>query len=160
LMRLTGGTYACRVLAEDYYGEYIRIAEQNGMAAICETDHFAACIAARPINRERLMAMEVAHFIAVMQKWSSYFINGINQPVLGADQDQLRLFHVPTLIIPGNDRIHPRDVGETLHQLLPHSEMSIVIDEQFDVDSAPSELWAAQYDTLAECFTSFIARTA
>ncbi|CAF1126490.1 unnamed protein product [Didymodactylos carnosus] len=158
LMRVTGGSFGCTLLAEDYYGQFIRIAEQSGMAAICETDHFAACIAARPVNRERLMSMDAARFIAVMQNWRLYFINGVDQPVLGADEAQLRSFHIPTFIVPGNDNIHPRGVGEKLHQLLPCSEVSIVIDEQFDVDSVPSEDWVAQYDTLAERFTDFIAR--
>jgi pimeloyl-ACP methyl ester carboxylesterase len=67
LMRVTGGSFACTLLAEDYYGQFIRIAEQSGMAGICDTDHFAGCIAARPVNRERLMSMDAAHFIAVMQ---------------------------------------------------------------------------------------------
>jgi pimeloyl-ACP methyl ester carboxylesterase len=160
LMRVTGGYFGCTLLAEDYYGQFIKIAEQSGMAAICETDHFAACIAARPINRERLMSMDTAHFIAIMQNWKRYVINGIDQPVLGADKDKLQSLHVPTLIVPGNDKIHPREVGEKLHQLLPRSEISIVIDEQFDVDSVPSEDWVAQYDTLTERFTSFIARNA
>ncbi|CAF4546770.1 unnamed protein product [Rotaria sp. Silwood1] len=158
LMRVTGGSFGCTLLAEEYYGKFIRIAEQNGMAAICETDHFAACIMARPVNRERLMSMDAAHFISVMKNWSRYFINGIDQPVLGADEDQLRSLRIPTFIIPGNDKTHPRDVGEKLHQLLPCSKVSIVIDEQLDVDYAPSEDWVAQYDILAERFTNFIVR--
>lgn len=158
LMRVTGGSFGCTLLAEDYYGQFIQIAQDNGMVAICKTDHFAACITARPANEERLMSMDPARFIAVMQNWSHYFIDGIQQPVLGANEDQLRSLHVPTIIVPGNDKTHPPNVGERLHQLLPRSELSIVIDEQFDVDSVPSEDWVAQYDTLAKRFTDFIAR--
>ena len=157
-MRVTGGSFGCTLLAEDYYGQFIQIAQDNGMVAICKTDHFAACITARPANEERLMSMDPARFIAVMQNWSHYFIDGIQQPVLGANEDQLRSLHVPTIIVPGNDKTHPPNVGERLHQLLPRSELSIVIDEQFDVDSVPSEDWVAQYDTLAKRFTDFIAR--
>lgn len=72
--------------------------------------------------------MDVVHFIGVMQNWSCYFINGVD---------------------------HPRDIGE---KLLPFRELSIVIDEQIDVDNAPSEDWVAQYDTLAELFTNFITQ--
>lgn len=158
LMRITGGSFGCTLLAEDYYGQFIRIAEQGGMAAVCRTDHFAACIAARPVNEERLMSMDVARFIAVMENWRRYFINGITQPVLGVNEDQLRSLHVPTIVIPGNDKTHPRAVGERLYELLPCSEISIVIDEQFDVDSVPSEDWIAQYDILAERFIDFIVR--
>lgn len=158
LMRITGGSFACTLLAEDYYGQFIRIAEQDGMAAICRTDHFAACIAARPVNEERLMSMDVTQFITVMENWRRYFINGITQPVLGVNDDQLRSLYVPTIVVPGNDKTHSRAVGERLHELLPCSEISIVIDEQFDVDSVPSEDWIACYDILAERFIDFILR--
>ena len=156
LMRVTGGPFACMLLAKDYYGQYIKIAEQKGMAGICETDHFSACITAHPVNRQRLMSMDTAHFIAVMQNWRCYFTDSINQLVLGANEDQLRSLNIPILIVPGNDKTHPREVGEKLHQILPCSELSVVIDEQYDVDSVPSEDWIAQYDTLAQRFTNFI----
>ena len=41
-------------LAENYYGKFIKIARAGGMAAVCESEHFAECINARPYNRERL----------------------------------------------------------------------------------------------------------
>ncbi|CAF1041563.1 unnamed protein product, partial [Didymodactylos carnosus] len=119
LMRVTGGSFGCTLLAEDYYGQFIRIAEQSGMAAICETDHFAACIAARPVNRERLMSMDAARFIAVMQNWRLYFINGVDQPVLGADEAQLRSFHIPTFIVPVNNN-SPLEIVKYVSKVFDH----------------------------------------
>ena len=56
LWRLTGGQHAVDRLAENYYGKFIKIARAGGMPAVCESEHFAECIKARPDNRERLTA--------------------------------------------------------------------------------------------------------
>src|SRR5437868_3899085 len=50
LWRLTGGSHAATELAEAYYGMYVTLAERGGMQAVCESEHFAACIRARPSN--------------------------------------------------------------------------------------------------------------
>jgi len=48
----TGGSTATQELAETYYGAFIKLAEKGGMPAVCESEHFRDCIAARPANRE------------------------------------------------------------------------------------------------------------
>ncbi len=57
LWRVTGGGFAVKRLAERYYDQYIRLAGEGGMAAVCAEEHFAERIRERPSNRERLMAM-------------------------------------------------------------------------------------------------------
>ncbi len=44
LWRLTGGSHAATKLAELYYGDFIKLAKAGGMSAVCESEHFAACI--------------------------------------------------------------------------------------------------------------------
>ena len=65
LWRVTGGQEAVDRLAESYYGQFIPVARAGGMQAICESEHFRACIEARPSNRGRLLAIDPAEFIAV-----------------------------------------------------------------------------------------------
>ena len=55
LWRVTGGQEAVDRLAENYYGQFIKIAKAGGMEAIAQSEHFAECIAARPENRERIL---------------------------------------------------------------------------------------------------------
>src|SRR5471032_213201 len=62
LWRVTGGQEAVDRLAENYYGQYIKLARAGGMQAICDSEHFADCIVARPANRERLLATNVEEF--------------------------------------------------------------------------------------------------
>ena len=83
LWRVTGGAFAAETLAETYYGMYMKIAARGGMAAVCESDHFRACIQARPQNRERLIAMDPAHFIAIITDWRDDFLRSAKRPVVG-----------------------------------------------------------------------------
>src|SRR5690606_24758492 len=81
LWRVTGGAFAVQRLTEKYYGEYIRAAQDGGMAAVCETEHFRELITARPANRDALMAMDPAQFITAMREWERQFRVGGGEPV-------------------------------------------------------------------------------
>ena len=50
--------FAAQRLTENYYGKYIRAAQEGGMAAGCDLEHFGAHRGARPANRATLMAMD------------------------------------------------------------------------------------------------------
>ncbi len=59
LWRVTGGQEAVDRLAENYYGQFMKLARAGGMQAVADSEHFRECIAARPSNRERIMATDV-----------------------------------------------------------------------------------------------------
>jgi pimeloyl-ACP methyl ester carboxylesterase len=69
LWRVTGGAFAAARLTENYYGKYIRAAQDGGMAAVCDLEHFKERIEARPSNRTTLMMMGSKAFIAAMERW-------------------------------------------------------------------------------------------
>jgi pimeloyl-ACP methyl ester carboxylesterase len=123
LWRVTGGEFAARRLAQEYYGQYVEVAERGGMQAVIETPYFAERIAARPSNRDVLLQMDPKRFIQVYSRWRDSFLDSIDKPVIGATDDAVRSIKVPTCIIPGNDRTHGRKTGETVHQLIPNSEL-------------------------------------
>jgi pimeloyl-ACP methyl ester carboxylesterase len=158
LWRITGGPYAAERLAHKYYGEYIAAARQGGMAAVCATEHFMERIKDRPANRDRLMQADPARFIAAMSHWSSYFSDDANKPVIGASEAELRSINIPACIVPGNDRIHSRRVGENLSRLMPDSELHVLMPEEHDVDMSPNEDWVAKQDELAALFADFLRR--
>lgn len=160
LWRVTGGAFAARRLAEQYYGQFIRAARAGGMAAVCETEHFRERIAARPQNRERLMRMDVERFCETMAHWSGYFERDAGLPVIGASAAELRAVATPTFIVPGNDNTHPRAVGEAMHALVPGSELRLLFPEHQDVDIVPPEDWAVREADMAACFVDFMARHA
>jgi pimeloyl-ACP methyl ester carboxylesterase len=158
LWRITGGAFAARRLAEQYYGQYIRAAQAGGMAAVCQTEHFRERIAARPANLERLMRMDTQHFIDVMSNWSRYFDRDAHLPVIGANATQLKSIAIPVCIVPGNDNTHPRTAGEAMHAFVPGSELHLLFTEHVDVDMVPPEEWAVKEADMAALFVEFMRR--
>jgi len=160
LWRVTGGRFAAGRLAEQYYGQNITAAKQGGMAAVCETEHFKERIEARPKNRDTLMKMDPARFIAVMSHWREYFIRGADLPVIGATEEELRSIAVPACIIPGNDNTHSRQTGENLGRLLPKSEVHVLFPKHYDLALSPREEWDEKVDEMAALFGDFMKRVA
>src|SRR6266851_907994 len=89
LWRVTGGPFAAARLTENYYGKYIRAAQEGGMAAVCELEHFKERIEARPANRAVLMAMDPKAFVTAMDRWQEQFAKGAEHPVIGASEKDL-----------------------------------------------------------------------
>lgn len=149
LWRVTGGAFAVRRLTEKYYGEYIRAAQNGGMAAVCETEHFKGLIAARPANRQVLMQMDPRRFIEAMSAWDRQFRSGADQPVIGASEAQLQSIALPACVVPGNDRTHPNSAAAALARLMPNAELRPLMGEDLDVDVDAPENWDAREPELA-----------
>jgi pimeloyl-ACP methyl ester carboxylesterase len=158
LWRVTGGAFAAARLTENYYSQYIRAAQDGGMAAVCELDHFKERIAARPSNRQTLMAMQVQTFIAAMERWREQFRRGAELPVIGASEKDLNSIKVPTCIIPGNDKTHGHAIAEAAHRMIPASELHDLFPGDLDVDLVPPEDWAHKEAEMAAVFTDFLRR--
>jgi pimeloyl-ACP methyl ester carboxylesterase len=157
LWRVTGGPFAAQRLAHNYYGQFIEAAQQGGMPAVCETEFFRERIASNPANRDRLLGMEPQHFINVMAHWREYFLRDANLPVIGASAAALGSISVPTCVIPGNDRTHPRHVGENASRLLPNSELHILMPQDSEDDVALAG-WDEKQGELASICIDFLKR--
>lgn len=160
LWRVTGGRFACERLAEEYYGQYIKAAEQGGMAAVCEMEHWKERIAARSENRDGLMRMKPERFIEVMSHWREYFLKGADLPVIGATEQDLKSIKVPACIVPGNDNTHGRQTGENLGRLIANSEVHVLFPKHYDEPLSPREEWDAKAGEMAALFAGFMKRTA
>jgi pimeloyl-ACP methyl ester carboxylesterase len=158
LWRITGGRFAAQRLAEQYYGQFIQAAETGGMAAVCAMEHWKERIEARPSNRHALMKMDPRRFIAAMSEWRQYFMQGGDQPVLGASEADLKSIRVPACVIPGNDRTHAIQTGRTLARLLPRAELHELYDHDEAVDVVPPEEWQEKDGEIAAIFTGFLGR--
>lgn len=158
LWRVTGGRFACERLAREYYGQYIAAAQDGGMAAVCEMEHWKERIAERPENRDRLMNMDPERFIAVMSHWREYFLRGIDLPVIGATEAELKTIKAPACVIPGNDNTHGRQTGENLARLLPRAEVHILFPKHYDMDLSPREEWDEKAPEMAALFVDFMRR--
>ena len=156
LMRVTGGAFAAGRLPENYYDQYIRAAEQGGMAAVCATEQYAERIAANPKNRERLMAIDPKRFIATMKRWRELFVAGAHYPVLGVSDADLNSLRVPTIIIPGNDQTHASASGRAAHRLIPGSVLHQlpVTDQEVPLIAFPD--WAEHEPEITRVFVDFM----
>ena len=158
LMRITGGAFTAGRLPETYYGQFIRVAKQGGMAAVCATPFYQELIGTDPSNRDRLMAMDPLQYIAVMQHWLAVFLQGPREPVLGMTVQDLQAVSVPTWLVPGNDKTHVARHGREAASLIPGCELFELplVDE--DVPALPFSAWAEHEATLATAMADFMRR--
>ena len=162
LWRLTGGSHAAAKLAELYYGDFVKLAQAGGMKAVCESDHFAACIKARPSNRQRLMNMSVEKFVGIMETWRTKFIEAANLPMIGATEDELRSVSAPVCLIMGNDVIHTPATARKFARLVGQTELHDGVVEKRTDDDLLAEWdqaeWVRAEPAMAKIFTEFLNR--
>ncbi|CAN7208543.1 alpha/beta hydrolase [Phenylobacterium sp. LjRoot219] len=119
LWSASGGPYGCQFLGFQYHVPYIMAAERGGMPAIAKTPFFAERIAANPENRDRLLALDPADFIATLKRWNTFFYYSPDAALAGVPDAALRGLALPTLIFEGGDDIHPPEVSQALARLIP-----------------------------------------
>jgi pimeloyl-ACP methyl ester carboxylesterase len=158
LWRVTGGAYAAGHLSNQYYTSHIEAAQKGGMAAVCAMEHWSEVIRNNPRNRDRLMAIDPQDFVGRMTRWRQSFDAGAENAVIGLSPADLRSMTMPACIIPGNDRVHPRDLGQVAHRLMPNSEYhEIFAEDRTDLDIAIED-WDAKEGLLAALFIDFLRR--
>jgi pimeloyl-ACP methyl ester carboxylesterase len=158
LLRITGGAFTAGRLPDNYYGQFIRAAEQGGMAAVCATPYYQELIAANANNRDRIMAMDPLQYIAVMRHWLEIFLQGPREPVLGMTTEALQAIHVPTWVVPGNDKTHVSRHGREAAALIPGCELFELPVADEDVPALPFSAWAPHEETLATAMADFLRR--
>jgi len=162
LWRVTGGKEAVDKLAESYYGQFARIARAGGMQAVCESEHFAECIKARPANRDRLMATDAGEFIAVMTTWREMFLKSSELPIAGATEQDLKGIRAPVCIIAGNDVIHSPITARKAASLIPGAVLHEGIVEKLPDDRLRQEWdraeWRNAEPRMVEIYAAFLAQ--
>jgi pimeloyl-ACP methyl ester carboxylesterase len=162
LWRVTGGAHAAEKLSQQYYGDFIALAEKGGMEAVCASDHFAECIRARPSNRDRLMGMSPKAFIDTMAMWRKRFLQDADLPVVGATEADLQSLTIPVCLIAGNDKVHTPIAAQKAHRLIANSELvDDVVEKRPENDLLPTwdqADWFSKEPRIAEVFLSFLKR--
>jgi len=155
LWRVTGGAFAAKRLAFNYYEQYIDAVTKGGMDAVLASEHFAAMAEANPMNEETLRRMGADSFKASMQRWLAGFRAGCDYPVAGISPEDMRRITVPTIVVPGNDYTHPPAAAQAAHRLLRNSVYQEVLTQQVDADVDPAG-WEGAAGTLAARFIDFL----
>jgi pimeloyl-ACP methyl ester carboxylesterase len=158
LWRVTGGAFAVKRLAERYYDQYIRLAQEGGMAAVAAEEHFAELIRNRPSNRERLMAMRPEDFIAILRAWREPFVAGAELPLIGTTAEDLRAIAAPACLIPGDDLTHQGEIGAAAGRLMRDCEVHRLTSVDQNVDVTPPEEWFRRVGDIGLIFDGFLKR--
>jgi pimeloyl-ACP methyl ester carboxylesterase len=159
LLRVTGGKFAAGRLPEQYYGQYIRAAEQGGMTAICAMEQWRERIDANPANGDYLARLPARQFIDVLTRWNEIFVAGGQHPVMGVSPDELRALTAPTIIIPGNDKTHALASGLAAHHLIAGSVLHQLPIEDQDEPLISFPQWSPYEPEIARVFAEFMKRT-
>jgi pimeloyl-ACP methyl ester carboxylesterase len=159
LLRVTGGAFAAGRLPENYYGQFIRAAKEGGMPAVCATEQWKERIEANPANGKYLAQLPAQQFINVLTRWMEIFLAGVNLPVMGVTEEELRSIKVPTLVIPGNDKVHSSTSGLAAHRLIPGSTLHQLPVSDQDVPLIPFPEWSQYEPEIARVFAEFMKRT-
>ena len=158
LMRVTGGEFAARRLPENYYGQFIRLAREGGMAAVCATEEYQERFKENPENLDKMMEMDAGEYIAVMSNWLTLFEDVARLPVMGISEYQLRAIKVPTMIIPGNDLVHSSSSAKVAHEMIDGSELHQLPVTDQDEPVIPFTAWEHLEPEIAQTFTEFMSR--
>jgi pimeloyl-ACP methyl ester carboxylesterase len=159
LLRVTGGAFAAGRLPEQYYGQFIRAAEQGGMAAVCAMDQWRERVQANPANEKYLAQLPVRQFIDVLTRWNEIFAAGGKYPVMGVSPQEMSTITTPTIIIPGNDNTHSSASAAAAHRLIAGSEIHRLPIEDQDLPLIPFPEWDRYEPEIARVFADFMKRT-
>ena len=152
LMRVTGGSFAANRLPENYYGAFIKAAQQGGMAAVCATEQYQERIAANPATRDRLTAMDPKQYIKVMSNWMDQFIASTKTEVFGMTDADLAAIKVPTVVIPGNDQTHASANGKLAAAKIPGAQLHMLPIEDQEVPLINYTEWEPYEEEIAQAF--------
>ena len=158
LMRVTGGAFAANRLPENYYGQFIKAAEQGGMAAVCATEQYQERIQANPQTGERLMAMDPKQYIAVMSNWRDQFIESTKTVVFGMTDADLGSISVPVVVIPGNDQTHASVNGRIAASKIPGAVLHVLPIEDQEIPLINYTEWAPYEEEIAATFLDLMRK--
>ena len=158
LLRVTGGKFAAGRLPENYYGQFIKLAREGGMAAVCETEQYQERFKENPANLDKMMKMDAGEYIAVMANWMKLFEEVAHLPVMGVSEDQLRSIKAPTMIIPGNDLVHSSSSAKVAHEMIEGSELHQLPVTDQNEPVIPFTVWEHLEPEIAQTFTEFMSR--
>jgi pimeloyl-ACP methyl ester carboxylesterase len=158
LLRVTGGEFAAKRLPENYYGQFIKVAKEGGMARLIEMDAWKERFKENPAGRNYLAKLPADKFIAVFTRWKEIFEAGGKHPVMGVTEQELRSIKVPTMIIPGNDQTHSSASAAIAHKYIPGSAVHQLPITDKEVPLIPFPEWGPYEEEIADTFVKFMQR--
>jgi hypothetical protein len=104
------------------------------------------------------MAIDASEFIGVVERWRRAFNEGAEYPMIGLSAAEMRSLTMPACIVPGNDRVHPRNPGPAAHRPMSNAEYhEVPTENRPDLDVAFKDREKKE-GLLAAIFIDFLRR--
>ena len=116
---LAGGSAGCRVSVLSA----LRRPETARGLLLWSASGGAYSIAQNPANRDRLLAMDPVAFAQTLKRWNRAFYYDPAASLAGVADAALGRLSIPTLLVSGNDDVHPPSVSDALARLIPNAKL-------------------------------------
>ncbi len=122
---ISGGVPGLLQLANYYCMPSADAAWHGGMEAVAALDQWQEPQALNPANRDRILAMDRAEFLAVMDRWALAYCPCDDSLVPGLDDSDIARLRVPIVVFRSgpSDMSHTRATSEAIAAGLPGAEL-------------------------------------
>jgi pimeloyl-ACP methyl ester carboxylesterase len=122
---ISGGVPGLLQLANYYCMPSADAAWHGGMEAVAALDQWQETQAFNPANRDRILAMDRAEFLAVMDRWALAYCPCDNALVPGLADSDIAQLRVPIMVFRSgpSDMSHTRATSEAIAASLPGAEL-------------------------------------
>lgn len=122
---ISGGVPGLLQLANYYCMPSADAAWHGGMEAVAALDQWQETQALNPANRDRILAMDRAEFLAVMDRWALAYCPCDDALVPGLADTDIQRLRIPILVFRSgaSDMSHTRATSEALAAGLPGAEL-------------------------------------
>lgn len=130
---ISGGLISMMRLGSYYCCEPAEEAALKGMEAVAAMPIWQQQLAANPRNRDHMLGLDAAAFVAQMERWAQGYIPSPETPVGGMTNADFAKLTMPTLVLRGSPRdlYHPAWVCEQVAECLPQARL---VDPPWDID--------------------------
>jgi pimeloyl-ACP methyl ester carboxylesterase len=123
---ISGGAVGLAALAFHYCHESLAAASLGGMEAVAALPAWQEQLTRNPRNRDIMLSQEVTAFGETMKKWAKGYFPENNSPVPDLVPSELVELKMPVMVLRSgkSDFHHPRETSETLHAMIPGSQIA------------------------------------
>lgn len=126
ILWLSGGAVGIATLPSFYCADAIIAATHGGMAEVAELPGWQEPLNRNPANRDRLLGLDPAAFIATMQAWAEAYFPVPDAPIPCVSPADLASIKAPVMLLRSgqSDMHHSRATSEAVAALIPGSQLA------------------------------------
>ena len=118
---LSGGAVGIATLPSFYCADALIAATHGGMAEVADLPGWQEPLTRHPANRERMLGLNPAAFIATMTRWAEAYFPQPGVPIPCVTPDDLAAIKVPVMVLRSglSDMHHSRTTSEAVAGMIP-----------------------------------------